>query len=624
MTIAPRRSLGVFAALAMAMVVLSYLVTIVIAISCVYIPWVLVANASNVQTVSMLVAGAVICFVLLGSLLPRRDRIGITGLLLDRAVHPRLFAEIDTIATALGEPMPDDVYLIGEPNAWVADRPGPGTSARRRILGIGLPLLAILNISEMRAVLAHEFAHFYAGDTRLAPRVYRAQAAMVRTLVSMSAVGHVMRVALMQILYVLAFRLLKWYSLIFLRAVQALTRRQESRADELACLVAGSEALVSGLTAVHRAAIAWPPYLTELAPTLNAGFLPPVAEGFALFLSASPIAKHVDERLNARLRGESAAGAYDSHPPLADRVAAARAIGSDNATVDRRPAWSLCDEHEATEPALLAALNPGKTVKTFRRLAWNDYVTQLLIPAWTQAVAEQAHVLHTVSAANLPDVVGRLGQIATQLKDQGGTLRNPQQRAARVCFLLGAALGLALIENEWSVKYQPGELVLEHGELHVNPFLLVKQLASGLWSAAEWGRQCRALGLPEGPLVVGGPGGTEFAIESPAARDSKTLGGEIRRLRTAAGLTARELAERAGMRAPYLVAIEDDREEPTAHALRRLASALEAVGASYDELAVLLRSPEFDIRGESAARPLETGHLIEAERSGAGSSSRGR
>jgi len=38
---------------------------------------------------------------------------------------------------------------------------------------IGLPLMQIMTVSQMRAVLAHEFGHYYGGDTKLGPWVYR-------------------------------------------------------------------------------------------------------------------------------------------------------------------------------------------------------------------------------------------------------------------------------------------------------------------------------------------------------------------------------------------------------------------------------------------------------------------
>jgi transcriptional regulator with XRE-family HTH domain len=75
-----------------------------------------------------------------------------------------------------------------------------------------------------------------------------------------------------------------------------------------------------------------------------------------------------------------------------------------------------------------------------------------------------------------------------------------------------------------------------------------------------------------------------------------SLGREIRRLRAASGLTPAELSARSGVPEANLTAIEDDREEPSAAALRRIVRPLEPAGASYAQLAAFLTAPELDVR----------------------------
>ena len=59
----------------------------------------------------------------------------------------------------------------------------------------------------------------------------------------------------------------------------------------------------------------------------------------------------------------------------------------------------------------------------------------------------------------------------------------------------------------------------------------------------------------------------------------ETLGSEITRLRTEAGLTLKDLAESVGCRSPYIEAIEDGRVEPSEDFVRKLAARLEAGGS---------------------------------------------
>ena len=67
--------------------------------------------------------GIVIAATMVWSLIPR-DKFTALQARLARAAHPKLFAELEGIAAALGERIPGEVYLIGEPNAFVADRGG--------------------------------------------------------------------------------------------------------------------------------------------------------------------------------------------------------------------------------------------------------------------------------------------------------------------------------------------------------------------------------------------------------------------------------------------------------------------------------------------------------------------
>ncbi len=136
--------MALFALLAIVMVIGSYLFILVLAASCVYLPYLVLSNteASPSGTVVILfLFGIVIAATMLWSLIPRRDKFIAPGMLLDRSSFPRLFAEIDSIAAALNEPVPRDVYLIGDANAFVADRGGIMGFGRRRIMGLGLPLL---------------------------------------------------------------------------------------------------------------------------------------------------------------------------------------------------------------------------------------------------------------------------------------------------------------------------------------------------------------------------------------------------------------------------------------------------------------------------------------------------
>ncbi len=81
---------------------------------------------------------------------------------LDPESHPELMRLIGDVADRVGSPRPDLVAVNSEYDAHVA-RAG---FRARRVLSLGLPLLATLDEREWVAVLGHELAHLAHGDER--------------------------------------------------------------------------------------------------------------------------------------------------------------------------------------------------------------------------------------------------------------------------------------------------------------------------------------------------------------------------------------------------------------------------------------------------------------------------
>jgi heat shock protein HtpX len=500
--IPPRRSLILFASLAMLMVLFSYLLILLLAVACVYLPWLAVTNAANFQTLALFVAGVIVAGSMVWSLVPRRDKFIAPGLPLQRNSHPRLFAELDQIATALQEPLPREVYLVGDANAWVADRGGLMGFGSRRVMGLGLPLLGALNVSQFRAVLAHEFAHYYGGDTKLGPWLHRTQMAMIRTFQNMGSVGKAMRVALMQLLYVVVFGILKAYWRVFLRAINMVSRRQEFRADELACIVAGPQSLISGLQTIHGAALAWPAFVkNELNPMLGMGCLPSITDGFAQFLAAPAVAEQVQKGIDNEIR-EGKTEPYDSHPPLRDRVAAAKKLPIPSPTLDTQSASMLLDDINSEEVRFLRAVNPDLMQKGLKQVTWEEQGSSVLIPSWASFVSEYPSLLQGITIGNLPESLGKLPQMAPQIRDPRGMLLTPEQRIERARSLLSTALALALVNNGWKLHSRPGEFHLDKGTEQINPYKLMLQLSDGAIAKDAWLTQCRSFEIEDIPLVV--------------------------------------------------------------------------------------------------------------------------
>src|SRR5262245_41315408 len=91
----------------------------------------------------------------------------------------------------------------------------------RRVMGLGLSLLQVLSVSQLRAVVAHEFGHFHGGDTKLGPWIYKTRAAIGRTIEGLAECSSLLQKPFL------------WYGKAFLRMTHAVSRRQEFTADAL-------------------------------------------------------------------------------------------------------------------------------------------------------------------------------------------------------------------------------------------------------------------------------------------------------------------------------------------------------------------------------------------------------
>lgn len=249
--------------------------------------------------------GAVVIF---WSIIPRIDRFRAPGPELKPEEHPELFSNLVEVARIAGQRMPREVYLVADVNAWVSERGGFMGVGSRRVMGLGLPLLATVTRGQLRAILMHEFGHFHGGDTKLAPWIYKTRAAITRTFRGLAAQKSIMVYPFL------------WYSKGFLRVTEAISRQQELAADWLAAQAAGARNLSEGLVSVHRSAPAFEAYMhEEFVPVVEAGFYCPLVEGFLNFLHAPSTEKKVCEQLKRQLAG-SERDPYDSHPPLGDRL----------------------------------------------------------------------------------------------------------------------------------------------------------------------------------------------------------------------------------------------------------------------------------------------------------------
>lgn len=324
----------------------------------------------------------------------------VPGVRVDESREPRLWQTVRDIAQQVGTRAPDEILLTGDVNAAVSeDSRLLGLAGGTRRLRIGLPLMTGLSESGLRAVLAHEMGHYGNADTRLAAISERGRVHVLRTVAHFEerAGAKVSKERARQekkaaaavakgrkakevdttgtgVTYRAMARLYTAYGKFYLRATLSGSRRAEFAADVAAARIAGRDATSSALREIPVIDAAHDFYLNCYATLgVDAGLLPPPGEflgGFRHLLAA----RHAE--LDA-LRGElptEPVSPYDSHPPIAERVARIEALPDDGRASDPvRPSLSLLADADrsfaAVEETVLTPAALG-----LRRLDWPELV----------------------------------------------------------------------------------------------------------------------------------------------------------------------------------------------------------------------------------------------------------
>jgi Zn-dependent protease with chaperone function len=420
---------------------------------------------------------------------PRADRFEPPGPQLTRTNAPGLFDLVDGVARATAQRPPSEVYLLNEVNAWVTHRGGVMGLGSRRVMGVGLPLLAHLSTAELKAVIAHEFGHYVSGDVSLGPWIYKTRSAIGRA----TAATH-------ETFLEAPFRA---YAQLFLKTTLAVSREQEFVADQTAAKLAGSRVAVSALRRVYALGPAYSAYLsTEVTPVLQSGFLPPIAAGFDRFLERPRTAAFMESVATAPSSGDEA-GAYDSHPPLADRIQALERLPASppsDADQVRGPALAQVDVHAK---ALLRHTLGSDLMGRLKPIAWKDVGEAVYLQRWHQMGRNYAGWFGTRTVGQIPSGQEAFIQLGSELVGQDEVNVNSEERIHRATQLLTAGLGSALTSAGWSIETGPGDpLELVNGDKRLDPGVAIARLASGDESAGEWQSFCEDQGIASLPLTT--------------------------------------------------------------------------------------------------------------------------
>ena len=412
-----------------------------------------------------------LAFAILRSIVPRRMPFDPPGPELRRDNQPELVALIEDVARRVGQEAPERIYLSPDMNAGAGQHGGLLGLGGRRYMLVGLPLLDVLTVNQLRAVMAHELGHFHSGDTRLLPWFTRTYDALERTVDSLHEVKSVWR------------KPFTWYLDFYLRRSASVRREQEFVADELSAQVVGSEAAAAGLELITEVAPSYEEFWDSgVVPTLLSGYRVPLLEGFRQFRKAAPVRGEKEDVVEAQW--PAGPDPYDSHPSISERLAALAVLDNVAAAYpeDRRLAIELTPDPDALELSLVEDLTGDEGLQGLDCITWEEVPERVMVPIWRHVFLESSSDVPETTAAGLPDVLPNV--------EEGP--------------LLGIGLCLALLSAGWSIHAPPGEAVaMELGEARIEPFVVVKDLAEGRLPVADWRARTHELGIADLPVGRG-------------------------------------------------------------------------------------------------------------------------
>jgi Zn-dependent protease with chaperone function len=284
--------------------------------------------------------------------------------------EPELWRTVGELAAQVRTRMPDEIRLVPDVNAAVSeDARLLGLIPGKRHMYIGVPLLLTLSADELRAVLCHELGHYSGSHTRLGGITYRGRTTLIRTIERLG--GHAVIRGVFQL-----------YATLYLRVSQAVSRRQELEADASAVAIAGRRPMGEALRKVRASAATWEFYVNTHLRLIGPAQARPgdLFAGFYALFHEPSMGAEVAKLVNSPEQRSP----YDSHPSLAERLAAIGRLPEPAVRPDPRPAFALLADPRRAAIATQASMLTEEALR-LPVLEWPQIVERGL---WTASNAE--------------------------------------------------------------------------------------------------------------------------------------------------------------------------------------------------------------------------------------------
>lgn len=418
---------------------------------------------------------------------PNRSSEELSGVSCSRTEQPGLWVLVDGVCDRAGAQPPDAIQLTFGGHAAAFERGGIRAKARQRVLVLPLAYVQALSENELSVVVAHEIGHFAAGDTMLLRWLMQAHRAIERSLAQFETQASVLR------------HPFRWYAKTFFAITARISRRSEIAADAFSAALHGSEQTALTLRrAAHLPSVFDAYWRQEIQGVLDAGFRPPLTEGFGHFLTAPEVARAIRD-----LPLDRDTGLFDSHPSTVERLS--RLDVEREADVTGGTALALVDRPEDVELALLCDL--ADEARSLQPISWPEVARRAYRPIWERSLRKRPGYPPGSKVADVAELAA-----ACEPATPGPYADPPIEAIA-----LGAALALTLCRQGWEPDALPGHPVVVRGnQSSLQPFEEVLELVGNESARAGWVERCADMGIADLSLEDRSAAAEQAASDAPA------------------------------------------------------------------------------------------------------------
>lgn len=419
---------------------------------------------------------------------------------IDLQRNPRLLQMVEEQAQVIGVQPPSRVSSFMEINAAKMNFPFDRERSSAYSICLGITALAAMTESEARAMISHELGH---AKINIGPEDKTSRAAMSAWQTAIVFSEH----------YLLG-PITRFAWIRYLERVAKLSRESEYASDRIAANSVGPQEAANVLKRLEVASRVLPRYWSHyVVPALEAGYNPPIAEGFTRYLDDSGFGQSLRVFAEEMIVDLVSFDEYETHPDTTRRLdyinkLHSGAVQPGLSPIERSGATLLQDLRTLERDTLGLVVGPDAAMN-LRTVDWPEATANAMPPHWRRVAAPHAETFEGHTFRSLADIAIGVQAWGVALKVPQGVSAPAHLAGLRdipedhhdsiVGFALYTTLASGLLASGGRLEgFMPGSkqrFSLNGREIEISE--IMDHLIGEEPDAERWRAECAKLGIGE-------------------------------------------------------------------------------------------------------------------------------